>query len=137
MRKPHSLPLPRVPRSRRDDFYEKAHPMCPKLPGVGVVLSIEDDTATVLINEEEISGAIPLGNMPAVDEIVEVESRCDLLVILPAAEDVGGGGVPPLVVVHHGTDPTVPRPAATWVLWLGTVEPANGLLYDCWEEANI
>lgn len=55
--------------------------MPPKRAGIGIVVSTEYDTVTVLVDEEELSGVIPLYQMPAVGDIVEVESRRDLLVI--------------------------------------------------------
>lgn len=81
MKMPSAQPPPRVPRSRRDDRFERAEPMPPKLAGIGVVVSTEYDTVTVLIDDEELSGVIPIYQMPAVGDIVEVESRRDLLVI--------------------------------------------------------
>lgn len=83
---PSAAPVPRVPRSRLDDHLVKGHPLCPKRGGVGIVMSREGDTATVLINEELISGCIPLAGMPQVNAIVEVEARCDLMVILDSTE---------------------------------------------------
>lgn len=82
MRLPTAAPVPRVPRSRRDDRFVMAHPLCPKLGGVGIVSSRQGDTVTVLISDEEITGVIPLTSIPPVGAIVEVESRCDLMVIL-------------------------------------------------------
>lgn len=38
-----------------------------------------------------------------------------------------------LVVVEHGADGTVARPAgAAAVYWIGSVEPANGVDHDLW-----
>lgn len=55
--------------------------MPPKLAGIGVVVSTEYDTVTVLIDDEELAGVIPIYQMPSVGDIVEVESRRDLFVI--------------------------------------------------------
>lgn len=88
VRFPTAQPLPRVPRSRRDDLFEKGHPLCAKRGGIGIVMSREGDTATVLISEELISGCIPLTEMPPVGAVVEVEARCDLMVILDWSDGV-------------------------------------------------
>lgn len=88
VRFPSAQPLPRVPRSRRDDLFEKGHPLCAKRGGIGIVMSREGDTATVLISEEMISGCIPLTEMPPVGAVVEVEARCDLMVILDWSDGV-------------------------------------------------
>jgi len=50
---------------------------------------------------------------------------------------VPGPAGPGMAVVHHGTNPNVARPAAPWVLWLGTATPANALAWDAWETENI
>jgi hypothetical protein len=80
---PAAQPAPRVPRSRRDDRYDTGHPAPPKRATAGYVVSIQDsyDTVTVDVLDEELTGVIPLGEMPPVGAIVEVEARGDLLVI--------------------------------------------------------
>jgi hypothetical protein len=82
VRFPSAQPVPRVPRSRRDDKFHKSHALAPKLGGIGIVMTREGETCTVLISEEMISGCIPLTSMPPIGAIVEVESRGDLMVIL-------------------------------------------------------
>ena len=79
---PAAQPAPRVPRSRRDDRFQKGHALCPKLGGIGVVTSRQGDTCTVLISDEELTGCIPLTTMPPVNAVVDVESRCSMVVIL-------------------------------------------------------
>lgn len=37
-----------------------------------------------------------------------------------------------LIVVHHGDDPTVPRPDADSVRWIGSVAPNNAEVGDEW-----
>jgi hypothetical protein len=80
---PAAQPTARVPRSRRDDRYQPGYPPPPKRAVAGYVTSIQDslDTVTVVVCEEPLTGVIPLGAMPAVGDVVEVESRGDLLVI--------------------------------------------------------
>jgi hypothetical protein len=82
-RTPFSAPIPRVPRSRRDARYDPGSPMPPKRAAAGYVVSVQDDydTVTVDVLDEQLTGVIPLGDMPPVGAIVEVESRGDLLVI--------------------------------------------------------
>lgn len=77
-------PVPRVPRSRRDDRYEAGRPAPYKRPSSGWVKSVQEDdgTCTVVILDERISGVIPLNDMPTPGDIVEVEARGDLMVIL-------------------------------------------------------
>ena len=72
-----------MPRSRRDDRYQAGHPAPPKRADAGYVVSVQDDTDTVTVDilDEQLTGVIPLGEMPPVGAIVEVESRGDLLVI--------------------------------------------------------
>lgn len=78
-----SAPIPRVRRDRRDDSYQAGHAAPIKRASAGWVLSVEaDDSVTVVILEEEISGVIPLDDVPTPGAIVEVETRGDLLVIV-------------------------------------------------------
>lgn len=74
----------RTPRSRRDDAYPRAYPMPFKQPGIGIVTAIDTDDATVTVEvlDELLPGVIPLGDMPPVDSIVEIEVRGDLMVAL-------------------------------------------------------
>ena len=41
-----------------------------------------------------------------------------------------------LVVVQHGDDDTVARPAAGVVYWMGSVDPTNRELGDWWLETD-
>jgi hypothetical protein len=63
---PSAQKPPRVPRSTRDDHLQKGYALPAKRGGIGIVMSREGDTATVLIMEELISGCIPLTAMPPV-----------------------------------------------------------------------
>src|SRR4051812_5314320 len=76
-------PTPRVRRDRRDDRYDAGRPAPGKGSESGYVVSLqpETDSCTVDILDEEITGVVPLGDMPTVGAIVEVEARGDLLVI--------------------------------------------------------
>jgi hypothetical protein len=81
-RYPSAQQPPRVPRSRRDDHYNKGYALPPKRAGVGTVVSRQGDTVTVQILDEELSYCIPLTTLPPVGTIVELEARGDLMVIL-------------------------------------------------------
>jgi hypothetical protein len=81
-RYPSAQQPPRVPRSRRDDHYNKGYALPPKRAGVGTVVSRQGDTVTVQILDEELSYCIPLTTLPPVGAIVEIEARGDLMVIL-------------------------------------------------------
>jgi len=109
-------------------LFDQGSPTEPIRYVAGKVTDTATDTCTVLINGEEIPRVAVLGDMPDLGDLVDVYQIGDLL-YLPAA-----GG---LVIVHHGSDPDVARPSATWVLWLGTAEPSNAKPYDAWEEADI
>lgn len=78
-----AAPIPRVARDRRDDRYDAGLPAPPKRAESGYVVSIQDDTDTVTVDilDEQLTGVVPLGDMPPVGAVVEVESRGDLLVI--------------------------------------------------------
>src|SRR3954468_7998181 len=82
-RVPAAQPAPRVLRSKRDDRYQAGHPAPPKRAESGYVVSVQDDldTVTVDILGEELTGVVPLGEMPPRGAICEVESRGDLLCI--------------------------------------------------------
>lgn len=82
MTKPISAPAPRrLIRSRVDDYYDAGHPTPYKHASAGMVVSIQNDTCTVLVLDEELTGVIPLGTMPSVGDFVEVEARGQLLCI--------------------------------------------------------
>jgi len=49
-------------------------------------------------------------------------------------DDTSMDPVSAIVVVSHGTDPAVARPAATVVYWVGSATPANALPYDFWRD---
>jgi hypothetical protein len=85
---PSAQKPPRVPRSTRDDHLQKGYALPAKRGGIGIVMSREGDTATVLIMEELISGCIPLTAMPPVGAVVEVEARGDLMVILDWSDGI-------------------------------------------------
>lgn len=88
-RLPAAQPTARVSRDARDDRYNAGHPTPGKRATSGVVLSIQGDTVTMDLGEcDPVTGVIPLGAMPAVGDLVEVEARGDLLVIPAAAEVV-------------------------------------------------
>ena len=58
----------------------------------------------------------------------------------PAGADGADGapGSPGLVVIHHGTDANVTRPAgAPLVYWIGTADPVNAQDYDYRLKENI
>lgn len=80
---PPADPSYRVPRSDVDALYITGRPAEPKRAGVGIVVSIDGATITVLIDEEEISGVVFLGDEPEVGDAVEIEVRGELLVALP------------------------------------------------------
>lgn len=42
-----------------------------------------------------------------------------------------------IVVVVHGDDPTVERPDAEIVYWLGAATPSTAAAYDFWYTANV
>lgn len=75
-------PVPRVPRSRRDDRYDAGRPAPYKHQSAGWVKSIQDDgTCTVVVLNEDLTGLIPLDSTPTPGAIVEIESRGDLMCI--------------------------------------------------------
>lgn len=55
----------------------------------------------------------------------------------PVSHPVAGGLAGGIVVVLHGDDGTVSRPAAAVVYWVGAATPANGAAYDFWYTATI
>lgn len=42
-----------------------------------------------------------------------------------------------VVVVEHGDDPTLARPLAVWVIWVGLATPDNAADYDGWYVGNV
>ena len=42
-----------------------------------------------------------------------------------------------VAVVRHGGDPGAARPAANVVWWIGSVEPANALAHDAWDDSEV
>lgn len=93
-------PIPAVRRDRRDDRYRAGHPTPYKRAAAGVVVSVQDDTVTTTVAGVNLTGVIPLGDMPVVGDIVEVEARGSLLVI--PGVDAGVFIVPP---IKYGTAP--------------------------------
>lgn len=43
---------------------------------------------------------------------------------------------PDVTAVEHGADATVPRPNATVVIWVGTVQPDNWTSADIWNDIS-
>ena len=80
--------MPRVPRSRVDTVVEVGDPLTPTSVGAAEVVSVEGDTVTVTIGDETVTGVVLQGETPAVGDVVEVESRGDLLVV-PNLWEVG------------------------------------------------
>jgi hypothetical protein len=76
-----TAPVPRVARDRRDDRYDAGRAMPGKRAGAGWVTAVADDTVTVTILDEEVTGVVFLRDQPPVGSVVEVETRGDLLVI--------------------------------------------------------
>lgn len=70
----------RVPRSRLDDFYDLNTPLPSIKIGAGEVISVEAETCTVMMGDEQVGGVVFLGDTPQIGDWVEVESRDDLLV---------------------------------------------------------
>jgi hypothetical protein len=101
LKRPHAQEVARVPRSRRDDKFGKGTPLPPKRGGIGVVTSIQTDTVTVLMSNEQVPGVIPLGKVPVVGAVVEVEARGDLLVIPPWADVDAVGDIPTTLVTSE------------------------------------
>lgn len=85
MTKHQAAPIPRVHRSTRDDRFVAGNGPGSKRAYAGWVVdrdtTAEDPTVTVRVLGEDIPGVLPLGPMPPLGAIVEVESRRDLLVI--------------------------------------------------------
>ena len=75
---PAALSSYRVPRSPVDDNFSGDAPS-PVLIGSGRVMSVEVDTCSVMVNDEELAGVLIMGDDPDVGDIVEVWSIEDLL----------------------------------------------------------
>jgi hypothetical protein len=71
----------RLPRDRRDDRYDAQGLMPRKAAGAGWVTSVQDDTVTVEILGENVTGVIFLHDKPTPGDLVEIETRGDLTVI--------------------------------------------------------
>jgi hypothetical protein len=78
---PKATGTPRIPRDRRDDRYDAQGLMPRKAAGAGYVTSVQDDTVTVNVTDQDVSGVIFLHDKPPVGSIVEIETRGDLTVI--------------------------------------------------------
>lgn len=78
---PKATGTPRIPRDRRDDRYDTQGLMPRKAAGAGWVTSVEDDTVTVEILGEYVTGVIFLHDKPSPGDLVEIETRGDLTVI--------------------------------------------------------
>jgi hypothetical protein len=105
----------RVPRSYADGLYVRGEQGPASRVGVGTVVSVDGyNLCTVLINDEEVTGVMWLGTVaPAVDDVVEVEMRGDLLVI-PALNDLDTfleGMEDQAEHIVSDTDPGAPPPA--------------------------
>lgn len=129
MRQPAARAARRVPRSPLDSFFRKGTPSDAVRYAAGTVTDTDTDTLTADIHGEEVPKIAVLGDMPDVGDQVDIWTTGDLLFVPAYSRG--------LVIVHHGTDGSVARPAAEWVLWLGTATPAHAKPYDAWEEANI
>lgn len=76
----------RVPRSPVDDYYIKGTPLPASQIGTGIVVSVDGDTLTVLVGDEELDGVLFQGDPPEDGESVEVETRGDLTLV-PVSND--------------------------------------------------
>jgi hypothetical protein len=126
-----TAPAPRVPRSRRDDRYQAGRPTPYKRPSSGWVKSVQDDTCTVVILGEQITGVIPLHDMPTPGAVVEVETRGDLLCIINWFEHP----LPPESMPYaflSGADPDTEEPAfdATVIPYLSDDSDATFLHFN-------
>ncbi len=116
----------RVPRSRVDDFYDRATPLPYVQVGAGEVIAVSGDGETCKVEFEsgvEVGGVVVLGFPPEVHDWVEVHQRGDLLVVPEAAEEYapgeGGGGGGAQVYVQ----PDDPGDHQVGTLWFDTDEP--------------
>jgi hypothetical protein len=77
----HPVPV-RAGRDRRDDRFVAGQWTPYARPAAGWVKSVQDDTCTVVILDEVITGVIYLDDKPSPGSVVEIETRGDLAVIL-------------------------------------------------------
>lgn len=111
-----------------------------------VVLNDEDEAVSVRIPHALADKILEGVRDPDARESVEISYQGtefvlrDVLGKLPAIDTdyVDPTSLPvSLIVVQHGDDGTVPRPAAAVVYWIGAATPANALPYDLWYDATI
>jgi hypothetical protein len=101
----------RVPRSRLDEVFNNSDPLPPVRVGSAEVISVEGDTATVLISDEIVSGIVYQGDPPEEGEWIQIESHGDLMTS-PPVFDVdrfleGDSSVAPHIV--DDSDPGMPE----------------------------
>lgn len=122
--KPKPKPPYRVPRSKIDERFPRSDPLSDVKVGSGEVVSVAADgeTMTVNLDDETVSGVVPLGCPPEVGDWVEVHQRGDLLVSPEAASDwwtaSGGNGFGGFVYVQ----PDEPLLVPVGTLWFDTDE---------------
>lgn len=83
---PAAVAAYRVPRSEIDADFERGENLAPLRIGTAVVVSVDGPTCTVQVGDEIIGGVLYLGNPPRVGDVVDLESRGDLMVILATAD---------------------------------------------------
>lgn len=88
MTEPAAQSIARVPRSRLDDLFIAGDTTSPARYGIGVVVSVEAETCTCQIGDEEISGIVFLGDPPTIGDVVEIEMRGDLMVVPETLPDL-------------------------------------------------
>ena len=112
----------RVPRSRVDDFYDRATPLPYVQVGAGEVTAVSGDGGTCKVEFEsgvEVGGVVVLGIEPDVGDWVEVHQRGDLLVVPEAAEEIAAEGGGARVYVQ----PDDPGDHRVGTLWFDVDEP--------------
>jgi hypothetical protein len=107
---PESNPTYRVPRSVVDTLYSASEDSPAIRIGSGFVVSIDGDTCTVLIGDDEIPGVVWLGVVPKVGDLVEVWQQDDLLTI-PADIDAYLEGMEE-IVAHIVSDDDPGKPSS-------------------------
>lgn len=108
MTEPAAQQAYRVPRSDIDRLYAPAEPTEQVRVASAVIVSIDsEDTVTVLMHDEQISGVLVLGDIGdlAVGDIVTVELRGDLYVIPDAYTEGMATDSPHVVSDEEPTDP--------------------------------
>lgn len=108
----HAVP-PRVARDRRDDRFQAGRWTPYARPAAGWVESVQDDTCTVNILNESITGVIYLDDKPSRGDIVEIETRGDLVVVLNWYEHPEPPPEPTPYAFTDGYDPINP-PDTAW-----------------------